>query len=150
MKRILLSTTFLLATLAWATAQSGSMPEGANQSTPPGSQPGASQSQPTAPGAAGQTGAQSSPTGVANAPVTQGCLGGSKAAYTITDKSGKTYKLNIPANADASPLASHVGESVMVQGSVNNTGSSPSIDVERIGRGTGTCSGSGSAAPQSH
>ena len=159
MKKTLLLAVFLLATLSWAAAQQ-STPQGGSQSTTPGSQPGASQSQSTAPGgsqspstapgAAGQTGAQSSPTGVANAPITQGCLGGSKNAYTITDVSGKSYKLNIPANADASPLAAHVGESVMVQGAVNNTGGSPSIDVERIGRGTGTCPGSSSAAPQSH
>jgi hypothetical protein len=86
---------------------------------------------------------------MSNSPVTEGCLGGSASAYTITDKAGKSYKLNLPANADASPLASHIGESVMVQGNVNSTGS-PSIDVQRIGKGTGTCSGSGSAAPPSH
>ena len=86
---------------------------------------------------------------MANTPITEGCLGGSAANYTITDKAGKSYKLNLPANADASPLASHIGESVMVQGNVSSAGS-PSIDVQRIGRGTGTCSGSSSAAPKSH
>ena len=163
MKRTLLLTAFLLATLAWATAQTSSTD--ASRQTTPGAQTGASQSQSTAPGAsqtapstsspttsgaAGQTGAQSSPTGAAHAPVMQGCLGGSKGAFTITDQGGKSYKLNIPATADATPLASHVGESVMVMGNVNSTGSSPSIDVQQIGRGTGTCPGSGSAAPQTH
>lgn len=158
MKRMLLLTVFLLATLAWAAAQQ-SAPQTGNQSTSPSTQPGASQSQSTTPGAsqtspstsgaAGQTGAPSSATGASSAPVTEGCLGGSAPNYTITDKAGKSYKLNLPANADASPLASHIGESVMVQGSVNSSGS-PSIDVQRIGRGTGTCSGSSSAAPQSH
>jgi len=125
------------------------MPEGSNQSTPQGSQPGAPQSQTPSTGATDPSGAQAGQTPAASAPVTEGCLGGSKAAYTITDKGGKTYKLNLPANADASPLASHVGESVMVMGSVNSAGGSPTIDVQKIGRGTGTCPGS-SAAPQSH
>ncbi len=159
MKKILLLTAFLLATLAWATAQQ-SASQGGSQSTTPGSQTGASQSQSSAPGAsqsspstsgtAGQSGAQNSATGMANAPITEGCLGGSASAYTITDKAGKTYKLNIPANTDASPLASHIGESVKVMGNVNTTGASPSIDVQQMGRGTGTCSGSSSAVPQSH
>lgn len=160
MKRMLLLTAFLLATLAWAAAQTGSMPQGANQSSSQSSQPeasssqstapGASQSQSTSPGASGQTGNQSSATSTASAPVTEGCLGGSASNYTVTDKAGKTYKLNIPANTDASPLASHIGESVKVLGNVNNTGSSPSIDVQQMGRGTGTCPGSSSAAPQPH
>jgi hypothetical protein len=156
MKRTLVLTVFLLATLAWAAAQQ-SVPQSGSQSTPPSTQPGASQSptpgasqsSPSTPSAAGQAGSQSSATGMSNSPVTEGCLGGSASAFTITDKAGKSYKLNLPANADASPLASHIGESVMVQGNVNSTGS-PSIDVQRIGRGTGTCSGSSSAAPQQH
>jgi hypothetical protein len=86
---------------------------------------------------------------VGSAPITQGCLGGTKGAYTITDASGKSYKLNIPATADATPLSLHIGESVMVKGNVNSSGS-PSIDVQQIGRGTGTCPGNGSASPQSH
>ena len=158
MKRTLVLTVFLLATLAWATAQTSSTD--ASHQTTPGAQsgtsqsqtaPGAAQSSPSTSGAAGQTGAQSTPTGAAHAPITQGCLGGSKGAFTITDQGGKSYKLNIPATADATPLASHVGESVMVMGNVNSTGSSPSIDVQQIGRGTGSCPGSGSsAAPQAH
>ena len=83
-----------------------------------------------------------------HATVVEGCLGGSNPNYTITDSSGVTYKLNIPPTADASKLAAHVGESVNVAGNVNGTGNTgSSIDVQGIGKGTGTCpAGSKSAA----
>jgi hypothetical protein len=83
-----------------------------------------------------------------NAPVTEGCLGGSNPNFTITDKAGTTYKLNIPPSADTSKLGAHVGEPVAVAGNVN-TGKAgdPSIDVQGIGRGTGTCPGGSKGAP---
>src|SRR5215467_11268163 len=148
MKNTLLITLFMLAMLAWAAAQQpGSAPErNSGQTTSPNSQaPGATQTQPSAPGGAGQPGSRS------NAPVTEGCLGGSAPNYTIKDKTGTAYKLNMPANADTSKLAPHVGESVQVQGDVKDAGTAnASIDVQAIGRGTGTCPGSGSkdAQPQ--
>ena len=98
---------------------------------------GAGQAQPGMPGAAGQTTPQSDAT--ANAPITQGCLGGSNPNYTITDNSGKTYKLVLPPNADGSRLASHVGESVQVLGDVSQSGGSSAINVSKIGKGNGTC-----------
>ena len=89
------------------------------------------------------------PDTAASAPVTEGCLGGSAPNFTITDKSGTTYKLNIPAGANTRQLSQHVGESVQVQGNVNS-GTTPSIDARRIGKGTGICPGSGaSGAPPS-
>ena len=148
MKNILVMTLFMLAMLAWAAAQQpGSAPErNSGQTTSPNSQaPGTTQTQPSAPGGAGQAGSR------ANAPVTEGCLGGSAPNYTIKDKTGTAYKLNMPANADTSKLAPHVGESVQVQGDVKDAGTAnASIDVQAIGRGTGTCPGSGSkdAQPQ--
>jgi len=134
--------------LAWAAAQQpGSAPErNSGQTTSPNSQaPGTTQTQPSAPGGAGQPGSR------ANAPVTEGCLGGSAPNYTIKDKTGTAYKLNMPPNADTSKLAPHVGESVQVQGEVKDAGTAnASINVQAIGRGTGTCPGSGSrdAQPQ--
>ncbi|HVP65547.1 MAG TPA: hypothetical protein VMT82_11675, partial [candidate division Zixibacteria bacterium] len=115
--------------------------------------PTAGQQQPAVPGTADQTtpstGAQAGIPGQAvNAPVTEGCLGGTNPNFTITDASGKTYKLNIPAGADASVLSSHVGESVQVAGDVKQAGNTGSIDVTRVGRGTSKCSGS-SAQPTS-
>jgi hypothetical protein len=148
MKNMLATTLFMLAMLAWAVAQQpSSATDGrSGQATSPSSQAGASQSQPSSPGSADQAGSQDQRS---NARVTRGCLGGSDPNYTITDKTGVTYRLNMPPNADTSKLASHVGESVQVLGDVKDTGKAAgaSIDVQRIGRGTDKCPGSGS--PQS-
>jgi hypothetical protein len=119
MKNMLVMTLFILAMIAWAAAQ----------------QPG---TQPSKPGSADQAGSRAQEP---QAPVTEGCLGGSAPNYTITDSSGTVYKLNMPPNADTSKLASHVGESVQVQGDVKDAGKpgNASIDVQAIGRGTGSC-----------
>jgi len=74
----------------------------------------------------------------------EGCLGGSNPNYTVTDKAGTTYQLDIPKGADASVLAKHIGESVQVQGSVE----SHSIHVARIGKGSSSCPGSSSTTPK--
>ncbi len=129
MRKMLVVTVFVLAMLAWAAAQQ---------------QPGSTDQD-------AQTGAQDGAQGqAANAPITEGCLGGSNPNYTITDKTGKTYKLNIPPGADASMLTPHVGESVQVMGEVKDTGglNKASIDVSRIGRGTGECPPSSSSGAQ--
>lgn len=138
MRNILVTTLFMLATLAWAAAQEpGSAPEpSSGQTTSPSSQaPSAGQSQPSAP---------ASPDQAAAAPITEGCLGGTDPNYTITDKTGTAYKLNLPPNANSASLVSHVGESVRVKGDVKDSGKvgSASIDVQAVGRGTGTCPGS--------
>src|SRR5580698_8268750 len=134
MKNLLLTTLFMLATLAWAVAQQpGNSPERSNgQGTAPSSQaPGANQSQPSTPGGSGQAGSQGQ---ASNEPVTEGCLGGSDPNFTLTDRANITYKLKIPPNADTSKLTPHVGESVVVAGDVKDPGktSSPSIDVHGI------------------
>jgi hypothetical protein len=150
MRNILVLTLFMLATLAWAAAQQpGSTQEqNSGQTTPPSSEtPGATQTQPSTPGSAGQSGSQGQ---ASNTPVTEGCLGGSDPNYTITDKTGMAYKLNMPPNANTSKLASHVGESVQVQGDVKDTGKPgrASIDVQAMSRGAGNCPGSGSRDAQ--
>jgi hypothetical protein len=145
MKKFLAITLFMLATLAWAAAQ--------QPGTPNSQAPTSGQSQASRPGSSGQdttqNGKQPGSQGqVANAPVTEGCLGGTAPNFTITDKAGTTYKLNIPPSADTSKLASHVGEPVQVLGNVN-TADKPgnaSIDVQGIGRATGKCPGSGSSS----
>ena len=147
MKNILVITLFMLATLTWAAAQQAgsTMGQSGGQATVPGSQaPGASQSPPAVPGSADQSG---SPGAAVNAPVTEGCLGGSAPNFTITDKTGTTYKLNIPAGANTAPLSQHMGESVQVEGNVNS-GNSPAIDARRIGKGTGTCPGAATTPKQ--
>ena len=125
-KKTLVVTLLMLAMLAWAAAQ----------------QPGSTPQQ-----TGGQAGSQGQ---VPNVPVTEGCLGGSNPTFTITDKAGTTYKLNIPPNADTSKLGQHVGESVQVAGNVKDAGKAgnASIDVQGIGRGTGQCPASGSKGAQ--
>ena len=146
MKNVLVMSLFMLATLAWAAAQQpdSASERNSGQTTSPSSQaPDATQTQPSTPGSADQAGSQAQES---NASVTVGCLGGSAPNYTLTDKSGTAYKLNMPANADTSKLASHVGESVQVKGDVKDTDKpgNASIDVQGIGRGTGNCPASGS------
>ena len=145
MKNILKMTLFMLVMLAWAAGQQpGTAAErNSGQTASPSSQaPDATQAQPSKPGSADQAGSQGQES---QAPVTEGCLGGSAPNYTITDNNGTVYKLNMPPNADTSKLASHVGESVQVQGSVKDAGKpgNASIDVQAIGRGTGSCPASG-------
>ena len=145
MKNILVITLFILAAIAWAAAQqSGSASErNSGQIASLSSQaPGATQTQPSKPGSADQSGSRGQ---ASQAPVTEGCLGGSAPNYTITDSNGTVYKLNMPPNADTSKLASHVGESVQVQGDVKDAAKpgNASIDVQAIGRGTGSCPASG-------
>ena len=151
MRRTFVVALFVIATLTWAVAQNpGSMPQSSPQSPSTASQaPDASQSQPSAPGSAGQDAAQPGAP-AANGPVTEGCLGGSSPNFTITDKAGTTYKLNLPANANSSVLTAHVGESVQVMGDVKDAGKSgqTSIDVSRIGKGTGSCAAGSSSRPQ--
>jgi hypothetical protein len=143
MKKILMTCLFMLATLAWAAAQQAgeTTPGGSGQTTSPSAQTGATQAPPATAGSAGQDDGQAGMPG-ASPTVTEGCLGGSVPNYTVTAKNGTSYKLNIPPAADSSKLAEHVGESIEVAGNVND-GSSPSIDVRGIGKGTGTCPAGG-------
>jgi hypothetical protein len=138
MKKVLTTTLFLLTMLAMAAAQQ----PGSAQS-PSSPVPGANQQ--SMPGGPGQGGAQPGAEAPApNAPVTEGCLGGTDPNYTITNESGTTYKLNIPPSADTSKLAPHVGESVKVAGNVQGK----AIDVQGIGRGTSNCPAGGSNGAQ--
>lgn len=149
MKKTLAVALFVLATFTWTFAQtSGSSTSGAQQPPSASSQsPGASQSE-TPSGSAGQSsspsGSQAQSQQSANAPITEGCLGGSNGNYTLTDKAGTSYKLTFPSNANVSVLSSHVGESVAVMGDTQGQ----TINVSKIGRGTTTCPGSSnSSAP---
>lgn len=138
----------LLGAFSFAMAQQPStMPaQSDTQATSPSSQmPSSGQSQTTPPGAAQSAPQAGAPTGASgqtmNAPITEGCLGGSNPNYTLTDSTGKTYKLVLPPNADGSRLAPHIGESVQVMGDMSQSGGSNAISVSKIGKGTGTCPG---------
>jgi hypothetical protein len=88
----------------------------------------------------------------------QGCLGGSGNAFTVTDKSGTSYQLQLPAGADASNLKPHIGEEVRVEGTTSNgsgansaastSGSAPTITVKNIYRVSPTCTSKSGAAPK--
>ena len=174
MRKFLVLTFVLLISAAWMVAQQdstsrtapGNSSQAPSQASPSQAAPpvAPSQSAPETTAPAGQ--APSTPPGaMSQSPavdhtVTEGCLGGSAPNFTLTDKGGTTYKLDIPKEADTTPLSKHVGESVQVMGAVNNpsgasspsasataapgaaaatAGSQPSIAVMRIGRGTGNC-----------
>jgi len=154
--RSALVITVILLVAAFAVAQepmSPSAPAGQSQAQAPG-QPGSvpSQASPAAPSAAPSMGSD----------MIEGCLGGSNPNYTVTDKAGTTYQLDIPKGADASVLAKHIGESVQVQGSLGDSSAagsaasssstapssaagSKSIHVSRIGKGSSSCPASGSS-----
>ena len=146
MKKVQVMALLILAMLAWAHAQQqpGRAPErNSGQTASPSSQAsGATQTQPSKPGSADQNGSRAQES---QAPITEGCLGGSDPNYTITDNNGTVYKLNMPPNVDTSKLAPHLGESVQVQGDVKDGGKpgNASIDVQGIGKGTGSCAASG-------
>ena len=135
MKKSLFLAIFMLTALVWAGAQQPSMPPSSGaQAGAPGSAP----PQSAAPGAAGQSAPEATPQSGASGQagnITEGCLGGTSPNFTLTDSAGKTYKLNLPPNADGSKLAPHVGESVQVMGDVTSN----SINVSKVGKGTGTC-----------
>ncbi len=162
--RITFILTLILLVAAFAVAQQGTPPQSA-----PAGQSQAEPGMPSHAGMPGQAGTQPGTTaGQAGAPsmggdIIEGCLGGASPNYTVTDKAGTTYQLEIPAGADATVLAKHVGESIQVQGSMDNANAAPTsksqasagttsssatsgkaIKVARIGRGTGTCPGSSS------
>jgi hypothetical protein len=144
-KSVFLAIFMTLSALVLAGAQqpNGTPAQSGAQAASPNSQmPGSGQPQSATPGGAEQAGPQAGAPGQAvNAPVTEGCLGGSSPNFTITDSAGKTYKLILPPNADGSRLAPHVGESVQVMGDVKQAGGSNAIDVSKIGKGAGTCPG---------
>jgi hypothetical protein len=149
MKKSIFLGALMLSALAWAGAQQpNSMPAQSDAQAPtPNSQvPSSGEPQPATPGGAEQNAPQAGPQSgapgqAANAPVTEGCLGGSNPNYTITDSGGKTYKLVLPPNADGSRLAPHIGESVQVMGDLKQGGGANSIDVSKVGKGAGKCSG---------
>ncbi len=84
MKSLTISTLILLLCGSWAVAQ---------QNYP--------SNQTSSPGSSGQT-------------TTEGCLSRSDGGYTLTDKSGTTYKLS----GDTSKLSDHIGHEIQVKGMI--------------------------------
>lgn len=178
MRKILFVFLIVLVSVAWAAAQQGangpgsmsgqSSQSGADSQSSPGGRAVGPAGQSTSPGAPSDkqatppsTSASGADQGVVgSSKVIEGCLGGTSPNFTVTDQSGTKYKLDIPKDADSSPLNAHVGESVKVKGVVTGekaTASTsggaatasvtPTIQVEQMGRGTGTCPGGASSKP---
>ena len=154
MRNKIVLALMLLTLTAWAVAQETTQPSApatGSQTMP--QEPGQRPATPATP----DTPSATQPPAVDDTNVIEGCLGGTAPNFTVTDKAGTTYKLDIPPGADASVLTKHVGESVQVMGNVNGasatgesgtTKTSSSIAVQRIGRGKGACP-AGSEKPQS-
>lgn len=162
MRNKLVLTLIILTSLAWAVAQ--------QQSTTRPAAPDTGATQPnTVPNEPGQSATPTPPAAgsmqMPESEMIEGCLGGSAPNFTVTDKAGTTYQLDIPEGANTAVLTKHVGESVQVMGALNDSGAASSdkagtsagatkgktIAVQKIGRGNGSCpagSGAGAAAPK--
>ncbi len=159
MRKILLFTSILLLCATWAVAQqSGNSPAPSASSPSQQASPGApstSEPQQASPSSPSTSDQASQPSQGENS--IEGCLGGSAGNYTIIDKAGTSYKLDLPANADTSVLDKHIGEEVRVSGAVANaagsgssqtspsasaggaSASQASIKVTHISKVAGTC-----------
>ena len=161
MRKTLLSTLILLALSAWVVAQqapSSQAPPSSSQGTsqPSTSQAPNSQASPSAGQTSPNAGQGESPSSAGQS--VQGCLGGSGNDFTVTDKTGTSYQLQLPAGADASNLKPHIGEEVRVEGATSSgsgsnsaasaSGSRPSITVKNIYRVSPTCSTKSGATPK--
>ena len=139
MRKTLLLTLILLVFAAWAVAQQGA-------------------ASPSAP-----TNTQSSQQATAGENITEGCLGGSGGNFTVTDKAGTTYQLQLPPNADTAKLSQHVGQEVRVTGtsspgsssaagpapSAGTSSAQSSINVTRMEKVADTCGSNPSSAKPS-
>jgi Protein of unknown function (DUF5818) len=94
-----------------------------------------------------QDSSQSSKSGSSSQTSVKGCLSRSGSDYTLTDKSGTTFKLT----GDTSKLSDHVGHEVQITGTENSASSSaasstassssqPTIDVSSMKHISETCS----------
>lgn len=161
MRKILFVFVITMVSVAWAAAQQGSAPGSAGGQGPGAGGravgPPSDSNRPSTAGDAQSGNQPDKPTdrgadaSAGNSQMIEGCLGGAAPDFTVTDKAGTVYKLDIPKDADSSPLAAHLGQSVKVRGVVSGAGTSgassaksPTIQVEQMARGTGACPAGGS------
>jgi hypothetical protein len=134
MRKTLLLAMVLLASAAWAAAQQApTAPRAQNPSAQaPNAQPPDTEAPPPA---AGDT--------------IEGCLGGGAGNFTLTDKAGTTYQLQLPPGTDTDNLSKHVGEEVRVSGTMANSaaGNQGSIHVTRMNKIADSCSAGSTANP---
>jgi hypothetical protein len=74
----------------------------------------------------------------------EGCLGGSAGNFTIIDKSGTTYQLQLPEGADTSKLNQHIGEEVRVSGTMANAKQSGDTSAASSSSASGAAGAAGS------
>lgn len=162
MRKILFVFLIVLLSAAWAAAQHNpTMPGDSGQSSSPNTGGHAVSPSADSPAGGQSTAPNAAPPAAADSKIIEGCLGGAAPNFTVTDKAGTQYKLDIPKDADLAPLTAHVGQAVKVKGIVTgekasagaSSGSatasvSPTIQVEQMARGTGSCP-AGSAPPNS-
>jgi hypothetical protein len=131
MRKTFLVTMILLVVTAWAVAQQGS-----NRPVAPGAD-----NRPSAPSTDNSQASQPSAAGIS----VEGCLGGSAENFTVTDRTGTTYQLQLPQNADTSKLSQHIGEEVRVTGTItggNDSGAASPGDRAGSSAGAGSAAGS--------
>ncbi len=138
----------LLVFTAWAVAQQGSTSQAPQTSSPsqattspsaPSSDAGQAQGSSNAPSAPDQA---AQPSSGENS--IEGCLGGSAGKYTLIDKAGTSYKLELPAQADTSTLDKHIGQEVRVTGAVahaEGSASSSTPNTDTSDKSAGAMSG---------
>jgi hypothetical protein len=80
----------------------------------------------------------------------EGCLGGSAGKFTIIDKAGTTYDLQLPASADSSKLNSHIGQEVRVSGTMSNAKDASAAGAAGAAASAATQAATGSSASSSH
>jgi hypothetical protein len=156
MRNTLFLLMIVVMSVALAAAQHNpSMPSSDQSNQNPGGRatsPDTQNGPATAPGMpSGQATSPAAPA-AGDSKVIEGCLGGSAPNFTVTDQAGTKYSLDIPKDADTTPLTSHLGQAVKVKGVVSgekasasassgaaSASASPKIQVEQMARGTMTC-----------
>ncbi len=101
MRKTVLLTIVLLVLAAWAVAQQGTNP----------SAPGSNSQAPSA----GSSAQDSAPQATSAETTVEGCLGGTAGNYTIADKSGAIYKLQV-SDDESAAIGKHIGQQVRVKG----------------------------------
>ncbi len=127
MRKTLLLAMIVLVFAAWAVAQQGTAPPSPQSKDSQTSEPATGDS-------------------------IDGCLGGSASNFTVTDKAGTTYQLQLPKSADPDKLNQHVGAEVRVTGTRADaaggaSGNQASIHVTRMDKIADTCGASSGANP---
>jgi len=82
------------------------------------------------------------PQAISGATVIDGCLGGSGGNFTVTDKAGTIYQLQLPKSADTTKLNQHIGHEVRVTGTMASSAASDAApgaaDTSRTARSDST------------